>query len=631
MSPSSLVRAISTSWIVTFTLGYGLLPTYAQVIGDQTLDSHVDENLIITGGKEAGQNLFHSFSEFSVPADSTVYFDNNIDIKNIFSRVTGGSISNIDGLIKANGTASLFLLNPAGIIFGPNAQLDVGGSFIATTAEEIVFPEGVYFSAVKTDTPPMLSINIPLGLQYGQSPGKIITKGIEVPNPSPEDPAGTKASISLQTPDNTLALVGGTVQLEQTELEATGGRLEIGSVGNEEFVTLRPNHHNWVFDYEGVDQFSPVELDTSTIISGNGGRINIRGQDIILNKTVIVNPTLSKQDGGEVNLIANNSIVLDRSVIASQVGTGDPDPEINFINAEITGKGGNILLQGKQILMSNASRIGAETFALGDGGTITLKGKESIKLSKLSKLSGQIEIDEETSSPSISTNTGGPASGGEINIETSSLILEDEGIIESRAEKDGNGGKINITTDTLVLFDFSKITASAKQGNGGNIQINTQGLFAASGIEEQITADSQVGINGQVEINTPKADSEIDTIVVERSPLAVENLIYTGCSLGKEYIKNKFTYIGRGGLPLNPMREIATEDLMVDLGKVELPKNKGKMNPSHSPLKEKPSAKIREATSWIVNQKGNIELISSTAEVASSFTCPFTNKNMDID
>ena len=112
-------------------------------------------NFIITGGTKVGQNLFHSFKQFSVPNNGSAIFENNLSIENIFSRVTGNNISQIEGIIETKGLTNLFLINPNGITFGKNAQLSVGGSFIATTAEQIDFAgvNNPNFSTNRSTTP----------------------------------------------------------------------------------------------------------------------------------------------------------------------------------------------------------------------------------------------------------------------------------------------------------------------------------------------------------------------------------------------------------------------------------------------------------------------------------------------
>ncbi|MCJ8280779.1 MAG: filamentous hemagglutinin N-terminal domain-containing protein, partial [Rivularia sp. ALOHA_DT_140] len=161
------------------TLGI-ILPALSQVTSDGTTNTSISpngSNFDILDGIQKGNNLFHSFEEFSIPQGSSAIFKNSTDIVNIINRVTGGNISNIDGLIKANGSANLFLINPAGIVFGENASLNIGGSFFATTAESILFKDGFEFSAVNPKNQPLLTISTPLGLQMGSNSGNIEVQG----------------------------------------------------------------------------------------------------------------------------------------------------------------------------------------------------------------------------------------------------------------------------------------------------------------------------------------------------------------------------------------------------------------------------------------------------------------------
>lgn len=123
-------------WATISVLGWmGLLPSAsAQIRPDATLPINSEvrsEGAIqrILGGTQAGQNLFHSFRQFDLPPGTTVYFDQNPALTNIFARITGGQASSVDGVLRANGATNLFLINPKGILFGPNAQLNVGALF----------------------------------------------------------------------------------------------------------------------------------------------------------------------------------------------------------------------------------------------------------------------------------------------------------------------------------------------------------------------------------------------------------------------------------------------------------------------------------------------------------------------
>jgi filamentous hemagglutinin family protein len=174
---------------ITWVVSYWTTPAFAQVIPDSTLggeQSVVTPDVIIRGlpadqidgGAIRGANLFHSFSEFNVGEGQRVYFANPTGIDTILSRVTGTDVSDILGTLGVNGGANLFLINPNGIVFGKNAQLDVQGAFVASTAEEWVFEHGTEFSATNPQAPPLLTINLTPGLQYGSNyQGAIASSG----------------------------------------------------------------------------------------------------------------------------------------------------------------------------------------------------------------------------------------------------------------------------------------------------------------------------------------------------------------------------------------------------------------------------------------------------------------------
>jgi filamentous hemagglutinin family protein len=203
-------------------------PTYvsAQIVRDDTIPSPSTvapegAKQIITDGTLSGSTLFHSFRQFSIRENETAQFRHDPTVKNLLVRVTGNLASSIDGKLETaltgnpsnRGGANLFLLNPNGITFGKNASLNLGGAFIASTADSIYLNNGREFSA-RNPTAPLLTIAVPTGLQFGSNPGAI----------------ATLSASNLQVPSGkTLALVGGSLTMSGG-LASVNGKIELAAI-----------------------------------------------------------------------------------------------------------------------------------------------------------------------------------------------------------------------------------------------------------------------------------------------------------------------------------------------------------------------------------------------------------------
>ena len=204
--------------------------SHAQVITNITPDLTLGTTVTpsgnifnINGGTIKGTNQFHSFGQFSVGTGDIASFNGpaNATIQNILSRVTGGTRSEIDGTLRSTiSGANLYLLNPSGILFGPNAQLDVSGSFHATTANYIGLADGVRFNAVPSSADNLLTTAPPSAFGFLTS------------NPAPIDVlrGGLDFNLGqlnvLNVPDGkTLSLVGGPINLGAAEQRDANGQI----------------------------------------------------------------------------------------------------------------------------------------------------------------------------------------------------------------------------------------------------------------------------------------------------------------------------------------------------------------------------------------------------------------------
>ena len=503
-------------WLILFLIVFSSFTntstTSAQITPDATLPSNsiaipdADGDLInITGGTSAGNNLFHSFQEFSVLNGQTAFFDHELTIENIFSRVTGSSASNIEGMIRANGAANLFLINPNGIIFGKNASLNLGGSFFGSTANSVQFSDGSEFSAVNPQAPPLLTVNIPVGLQYGSEAGDIVVKGIGN-NTGFADPSANDYSLikdfrpsGLQVAeDKTLALIGGNIALDGGNLTAAEGHIELGSV-QEGLVKLNGDDGIWTFDYRDVTGFQDINLvnAASVEVSGNSsGTVNVQGKNISLaDASAILSNTSGDGTAGSINLNGTESVQI----------TGASQNEIPFVTyvatdttAGSTGAGADINIDTNYLLVAGGGQVASAVFGSGEGGTINVSAEdiELISGSAIANSSGLF-------APIVPGATG---DGGDININTNRLLVAEGAQAYTLSLSSGKGGDFNINAQEIELSGTSPngtpsglFTNTFADGEGGDLSIDTETLILTDGADIGSTVGG-VGTAGNISI-----------------------------------------------------------------------------------------------------------------------------------
>ncbi len=450
---SSVVGRFSMkSWWLGLVVGGFLwfdLPVQAQITpgGSGTVVNQAGQQFNITGGTQAGRNLFHSFHQFGLNQGQVANFFSNPAIANILARVNGGSVSYINGLIQVlGGNSNLFLMNPAGIVFGPNASLNVPASFTATTADKIMFAGGM-FNAYGDNQYNQL-VGEPIGFVFSSSkPGIIINEG------------------DLRVhPGQSLNLLAGQV-INTGTLTAPGGSVSVTAVPGERWVRLSQPGHLLSFEFDRLEAANMV-VDNSIPI--------VRLPELVGARGAQANSALTVQ---------NNTVKLGNTTIPDQSGTAIVSGRIDVSATNTTGGQVNIL--GRQVALLNS-----EIDASGEmgGGKVfiggNLQGKGPLPNAEY------VFVDRDSVIKADALRVG---NGGEV-IVWSDKTTRFYGTVSAKGGVEGgNGGFVEVSGKENLAFD-GRVDTSAPQGKPGTLLLDPRDIFIVAGIgadDAQLT-DSQI-------------------------------------------------------------------------------------------------------------------------------------------
>ena len=503
----AFLPALVTGFLICGTV----LPAIAQIASDRTTNTTVNakgSNFTIINGIEKGNNLFHSFNSFSVPTGGSATFDlvNAPNINTIFSRITGGNISSIDGLIQtvnSSNAVSLFLMNPAGILFGQNAKLNIGGSFVATTANSIKFADGTEFKAIDTSKTALLTMSVPVGLQMGNNPGQITVKGSGhnlIAKDASFSPYINLGSANLQVKSGkTLALIGGDIKLDGAVLSSAAGRIELASLNNGE-VSLIQTVKGFELD-NAISNFGNIQLSQLALVDVSGagsGSIKMQGNQItVKDGSVMMMQNRGTQPAGDINVSAK-SLELSGSLPNKNIRT-------SFVSETLLGNSGNINIKTERLKVENGAALFSRTFGFGSSGTIDIDATELINVIGVSATNPNLFS-------SIGSATFGQGNSGNIHLSTQNLSVLDGGVIIATASSTGSVGSININSKTTqVASSIVGIPAGTSiaantygKGNAGRIIINTETLSIQGDANVNTTSHSSAN-SGSITVNATES------------------------------------------------------------------------------------------------------------------------------
>lgn len=463
-------------------------------------------------GRRAGNNLFHSFGEFNIHGGESATFNGTSDIVNVIGRVTGGKLSTIDGLLKSEiPNANLYLINPAGLLFGPNASLSINGSFHTSTADFMRLGDADLFYSEPLQGE-ILSTAAPTAFGFFEASKGSITV------------AGSQLDLDDKA---TLSLVGGNVTIEDdARIHIPQGQINVvgvHSVGEAVFDVSAA-------DYQDLDVNDPARLNNVSITNSSelnvdgegGGRIVIRGGQLVLKESAISARTTGKADGAGVHITADHLDFVRSRLDTTTTGSGSAG-EI-LLDAETLafsglGESGGVGLFANSVALVNPEDAGPGIASSGKAGIINITADQVDVL-------GDIAIE---------ATAVLPENIGMIDLSTPELTLDgfdaefqfNEGIGEIIRFTDGNivlDGSLHPDRDGDVLTGPNyEITADMGRTSGNNLFHSFRDFFVDEGervtflgpeagsatvsnIIARVTGENATNIYGDLITDIPEAD-----------------------------------------------------------------------------------------------------------------------------
>jgi len=570
-----------------------------EIVPDATLPNNSVVNFsnnisTITEGTVAGRNLFHSFGQFNIKEGNKADFVSpSAAIQNILVRVTGGSRSEIMGTLSTSGFSNpnLFVINPNGIVFGPNASLDLRGSFVATTANAIAFGNQGFFSASAPNNPALLTVN-PSAFLFNQIANQ---------------PINSIEHRGVLSVDNgqSLLLLGGEVRLDGGKLNALGGRVELGGVASEGTVGLNFDSNNLRLSFPnslaradvsltngafldvsakgggsiavnarnlgisgestlkaGINsvgtQAGDIKLDATdrmTIANnskifndvgsrfspqavGNTGSIDIKAGSLSLNNATLSASTYGKGNAGGVFLQANNSVDIANSSLFSDV------------NPRAVGNTGGVNIKAGSVSLTNDAQLNAKILGQGDTAGVFVQANNSVDIARSvintkaevtgAGKTGDINIqagDIFLTNGTFDTSTFGQGRAGDVMINARNTVSFDNSFIFSDTSGSGYGGTIDIKARELSLTNGAELLSrTTGENKGGNIQINASESVSISGVNPD--PDKGNLISGLITSSEGKATGQGGDISITTGSLSVSD---------GAVVSARSTSAGRGG------------------------------------------------------------------------------------